>query len=126
MSFSLPKLAVVALLTQLLKPSRWHKWLLWFLGISCQAAQLATVGVLLGQCTPTRSLWNFSIKGQCWDKRILVAFCIGTAVYSAVVDLYLAAYPAAVLFKLQMPMKKKLALSAALGIGTMSVRDAWF
>lgn len=41
--------------------------------------------------------------------------------YSAVVDLYLAIYPATVLFKLQMSLKKKLAFSVALGIGSMSV-----
>ena len=40
---------------------------------------------------------------------------------SAVVDLYLAVYPAVVLAKLQLNIKKKLALSGALGIGSMCV-----
>ena len=119
MSFSLPKLAVIALLTQLLKPSTVHKWFLWTMGILCQFALLSTVGVLLGQCNPTRSLWDWSIEGKCFDKKILIAYCIATAVFSAFVDLYLALYPAVVLFKLQMPLKKKLALTVALGIGTM-------
>ena len=38
---------------------------------------------------------------------------------SAATDLYLAIYPAIVLFHLQLPIRKKLALSAALGIGSM-------
>lgn len=39
--------------------------------------------------------------------------------FSAFVDVYLAIYPAIVLFRLQMATKKKIALSCALGIGSM-------
>jgi hypothetical protein len=41
--------------------------------------------------------------------------------FSAAVDLYLAIYPATVLFTLQMKRKRKIALSVALGIGSMCV-----
>lgn len=44
------------------------------------------------------------------------------AALSAFVDLYLAVYPVAVLWKLNMSMRKKLALSSALGLGAMYVR----
>lgn len=39
---------------------------------------------------------------------------------SALMDLYLAVYPAVVLAKLQMNIKKKAALAAALGIGSVA------
>ena len=42
------------------------------------------------------------------------------AAFSAFVDLYLAVYPSFVLFKLQMSPRKKIALSAALGLGTVA------
>lgn len=35
-------------------------------------------------------------------------------------DLYLAIYPSFVLYKLQMSLRKKIALSAALGLGTLA------
>lgn len=38
---------------------------------------------------------------------------------SAFTDLYLAIYPAVVLFSLQIPLRKKVALTGALGIGSM-------
>ncbi|KAK8087154.1 hypothetical protein PG994_002128 [Apiospora phragmitis] len=114
-------LAVIALLTRILNPSRAHWWGLWAMGLLCFASLLATVGVLLGQCTPARSLWTFSITEKtCFDKNILVGYCIYAGAISAFVDLYLAIYPSLVLFKLQMPIKKKLALCAALGIGSVS------
>lgn len=42
-------------------------------------------------------------------------------VFSAFVDLYLALYPAFILFHLQMSLRKKIALSAALGLGSVYV-----
>lgn len=42
-------------------------------------------------------------------------------VFSALVDLYLALYPAFILFHLQMSLRKKIALSAALGLGSVYV-----
>lgn len=38
---------------------------------------------------------------------------------SAAVDLYLAVYPAVVLYRLQINLKKKVALSVALGFGSV-------
>jgi hypothetical protein len=38
---------------------------------------------------------------------------------SAMVDLYLAVYPAVILYGLRMNLKKKIALSIALGLGSM-------
>lgn len=76
MSFGFPKLGVIILLIRLLNPGRAHRYFLWALGIWCQLTLFATVGVLLGRCRPARSLWNFDIKGECFDTQILVAYCI--------------------------------------------------
>ncbi|CAH0051947.1 unnamed protein product [Clonostachys solani] len=138
-SLGLPKLAVVALLARILNPSRFHKWILWITGICCQLALLATVGMLLGLCIPARSLWNLSEGGKCFNMNFFIAYsiCAGCMyipsdskyyreglvltdiAYSAFVDIYLAVYPAIVLYKIQMPRKKKLFLSLALGVGSM-------
>ncbi|KAJ0161504.1 hypothetical protein CTA2_6107 [Colletotrichum tanaceti] len=120
MSFGLPKLAVVSLLTRLMNPRRLHRWFLWWLGIWCQLTLCVTAGLLLGRCTPARSLWDFSTQGTCISTDILIWFSVYAAAFSAFVDVYLAVYPAVVLFRLQMPLKKKFALTCALGIGGVS------
>ncbi|KAK1961221.1 integral membrane protein [Colletotrichum sublineola] len=120
MSFGLPKLAVICLLTRLLNPGVFHKWFLWWLGIWCQLTLAVTVVLLIGRCTPARALWDFSVTGTCFDPSILINYSIYAGAFSAFVDVYLAIYPAIVLFNLQMRLKKKLALSCALGIGTFS------
>ncbi|OHE92499.1 integral membrane protein [Colletotrichum orchidophilum] len=120
MSFGLPKLAVVSLLTRLLNPGVYHKWFLWWMGIWCQLTLFVTVGLLIGRCTPASSLWDFSIKGTCLSPDILINFSLYAGTFSAFVDVYLAMYPAIVLFRLQMAFKKKVVLSCALGIGAIS------
>ncbi|KAL2174026.1 uncharacterized protein P884DRAFT_250811 [Thermothelomyces heterothallicus CBS 202.75] len=120
LSFGLPKLAVVALLTRMMNPSRLHSIFLWFLAIFCQLSLMGCVGILFGQCTPTRSMWDFSVKGKCINPWILVNYSIYAGSFSGFVDLYFAVYPSIVLLKLQMSLKKKIALSFALGIGSVA------
>jgi len=97
-------------------------------------------------------MWDFSVKGTCFDINHLVNYGIYASgkltslnltnsrigadqckVFSAFVDIYLAIYPAIVLFHLQISLKKfapagsigispswkKFALAVALGIGAM-------
>ncbi|EXF73516.1 integral membrane protein [Colletotrichum fioriniae PJ7] len=120
MSFGLPKLAVVSLLIRLMNPGVYHKWFLWWMGIWCQLTLFVTVGLLIGRCTPASSLWDFSIEGTCFSPNVLINFSIYAGTFSAFVDVYLAMYPSIVLYRLQMPIKKKVALSCALGIGAIS------
>ncbi|KAK3386835.1 hypothetical protein B0H63DRAFT_468466 [Podospora didyma] len=121
MSFSLPKFAVVALLTRLLNPSRMHRIFLWSMVGLCQIVLGGCIVILFAQCTPSASQWDFSITGaKCWDKWLLVKYSMVAGGFSAFTDLYLAIYPTVVLFKLHLELKKKIALCIALGIGSIS------
>ncbi|KAK4033600.1 hypothetical protein C8A01DRAFT_19467 [Parachaetomium inaequale] len=120
LSFALPKLAVVALLTRMMNPARWHAILMWVLAVWCLVSLMGCVAILFGQCTPTRAMWTFSIKGECWSPWVLVNYSIYAGSFSAFTDLYFAVYPAIVLCNLQLNLKKKIALSCALGIGSVA------
>ena len=78
MSFGLPKLAVIHLLTRLLNPGRAHKTFLWAIGSLCVLSLLGCVALLFAQCTPVQSQWDFSLaeEMQCWDKSVLVNYAI--------------------------------------------------
>ncbi|KAK1641457.1 hypothetical protein BDP81DRAFT_418972 [Colletotrichum phormii] len=121
MSFGLPKLAVVALLTRIMNPSKWHAFFLWFIATLCLVNLIGCVIILFAQCQPSHAQWDFSVTDKtCWDKWILVYFAVFSGGFCAFVDLYLAIYLAVVLAKLQMSVRKKVALSIALGIGSIS------
>ncbi|EUC46837.1 hypothetical protein COCMIDRAFT_35570 [Bipolaris oryzae ATCC 44560] len=124
LSFGIPKLAVVALLTRIMNPSRGHAVFLWSMTSGCLLILLGCVVILFAQCTPTRSQWDFTVKGTCWSPWVLVYYAIVAGTISAIVDLYLAIYPAVVLYRLQMNVKKKIALSFALGLGSIAAAVA--
>lgn len=66
-----PKLAVIALLSRLLMPSRLHLWILWTMGIICCLSLTAMVTTLLLQCSPPEALWNFSLPRNCLHPKVL-------------------------------------------------------
>ncbi|KAF4907032.1 hypothetical protein CGCF415_v007546 [Colletotrichum fructicola] len=122
LAYTVPKFAVVALLVRILNPGRVHRIVLWSLATICLVLVLLCIIILFAQCTPSRAQWDFTItEKSCWSPWVLIDVAILTGAYSAALDLYLAIYPATVLMRLQMNIKKKLILSVALGIGSM-----WF
>ncbi|KAH7124441.1 hypothetical protein EDB81DRAFT_765800 [Dactylonectria macrodidyma] len=95
-SHAVPKFAVVSLLTKILSPSPSHVRLLWGAGNHQPAAHTS------GLCGILHALRH--------DRGAVDSF-------SALLDFYFAIYPAIVLWPMRMNLRKKLALSVALGFG---------
>lgn len=76
LSFGVPKLAVVALLTRITNPSRAHKWFLWAMASGCLLILFGCVVIIFAQCAPTRSQWDFSVEGTCWSPWVLIDYAI--------------------------------------------------
>ncbi|KAI8300770.1 hypothetical protein K4K59_001342 [Colletotrichum sp. SAR11_240] len=118
LAYTVPKFAVVALLVRILNPGRVHRIVLWSLATICLILVLLCIIILF---TPSRAQWDFTITDKsCWSPWVLINVAILTGAYSAALDLNLAVYPATVLMRLQMNIKKKVILSIALGIGSVS------
>ncbi|KUM60935.1 hypothetical protein ACN42_g6181 [Penicillium freii] len=121
-SFTTPKLAIAALLNRIMNPSRFHRIWLWILTSFVFVASTICIIVLFTFCDPPEALWKINLLSEgatCRSTTILVGYAIFAGVMSAVVDLYLAIYPTVILLRLQMSLKKKLALCAALGLGAV-------
>jgi hypothetical protein len=76
LSFAIPKLAVVALLTRIMNPSQRHKVFLWAMTVGCLVILMGCVIIIYAQCTPTQSQWDFSVPGTCWSPWILIYYAI--------------------------------------------------
>ncbi|TQN68218.1 hypothetical protein CSHISOI_07280, partial [Colletotrichum shisoi] len=120
LSFGLPKPAVVVLLTRILNPSKWQKRFLWTVATLCVANLFGFMAIIFGQCQPARLQWDSSVTGTCWSKWVLVSYATYSGAFCVFADVYLSIYPAVVLSKLQMDIRKKVALSVALGFGSIS------
>ncbi|CAI7652617.1 unnamed protein product [Penicillium viridicatum] len=122
-SFAIPKLAVAALLHRILNPNLTQRIIVW--GLVSLIAVIAIVNILVyvTMCDPQQALWKTSMvlsgEAKCRDIWILINYAIFNGAFSAFVDLFLAIYPGVVLFKLQMSLRKKIALTSAFGLGAI-------
>ncbi|TDZ24157.1 hypothetical protein Cob_v003393 [Colletotrichum orbiculare MAFF 240422] len=119
LSYTTPKLAVAILLVRLMNPTRYHQWFLWSLTLLCTISQLVAPPLHFLRCVPVEKNWNMSIDGKCFKYEAVAYYSVYAGAISAVTDVYLAVYPAVVLFGLQMSLKKKIGLSLALGVGAV-------
>ncbi|GFN15408.1 PAXNEB family protein [Aspergillus tubingensis] len=122
-SFALPKLAVAALLSRFLNPTTIQRAILWGLTGFVALVSCICILVLFTMCDPARALWDTSLlsKGaHCRSSWILVDYAIFTGAVSAFTDLYLAIYPTIILLKLNMSLRKRLALCTALGLSAVA------
>ncbi|QKX64296.1 uncharacterized protein TRUGW13939_11470 [Talaromyces rugulosus] len=121
LSFIVPKLGVTALLIRILNPTRQFKWVLWILVGASNLLIFGCVIIMYAQCTPAKATWTLGITDAvCWSPSVLEVYSIVAAALSGSVDLFLAIYPATVLWKLQMNRKKKIGLSITLGLGVIA------
>ncbi|KAF5643130.1 integral membrane protein PTH11 [Fusarium sp. NRRL 52700] len=117
LSLALPKFAVVSLLVKILFPSPRHVRLLWGLAIGNLVLMLGAFGVRFSECDPPSARWTAYAPAKCRNSTAIIVYSVVAGSFSALVDFYLALYPAVVLWSLQLHLKKKLALSVALGFG---------
>ncbi|EXM14085.1 hypothetical protein FOTG_17490 [Fusarium oxysporum f. sp. vasinfectum 25433] len=112
-----PKLAVVSLLSQVLFPSPRQLRVLWGLAVACLLSNTAVITLHFAQCKPASAFWTVDAEAKCWDPIYATVTAFSSSAFLAIVDFYLALYPAAVLWSLEMHLRKKLALSVALSFG---------
>ncbi|EED14894.1 conserved hypothetical protein [Talaromyces stipitatus ATCC 10500] len=121
LSFTVPKLGVTALLIRILNPTPRFTFFLWVFVGTIDLIIFGCVIILFAQCSPTRAVWTPEIHDlpgvRCWHPDVLANYSIGAGALSAFLDLFLALYPATVLYRLQMNRKKKIGLMVILGMG---------
>lgn len=81
LSFSLPKLAVSAMLDRILNPSLVNRIILWFLTVFAAIAAFICILILFTRCDPPKALWQTQLLQEgatCSDPWILVNYAIFT------------------------------------------------
>lgn len=119
-SFSLPKFAFIATLKRILNYGTKTTILFWGLALSSQACILATSVWWFVQCKPVEFGWNKAIDGTCADVSVLADLGYFTSAYSAFLDIFFALYPIPFIMRLNMPLKSRVAVSVALGLGVLA------
>ncbi|KAI1412107.1 hypothetical protein F5Y13DRAFT_47606 [Hypoxylon sp. FL1857] len=100
------------------------KWLKWYLILWTTFESLATIALLIVifvQCSPVEGLWNPVIPARRWDPNIelyLAFFSQSTLTFS---DLTYVLFPVLIIWKLNMPNRRKIALSALMSLSLLTM-----
>lgn len=136
--FGLPKLAALTLVVRLLDPKKWLRRFLWSIVIISQLSFICLICLVMGRCRPFKSLYKLDVEGHCMSIKVVADFGVyvggtwqptsvlpvirkltSSTALSALVDVILAVYPAVVLFRMPMSLRRRIGLTASLGLGAM-------
>ncbi|KAJ8133452.1 hypothetical protein O1611_g161 [Lasiodiplodia mahajangana] len=124
----LVKIAVGYLILRILGrgSSRSIKYFVWgLLGLNTLIGVLDAIFTFT-QCDIPAALWDASLapKAHCWRPSIKTDFGTFSASLNVVTDFILAVLPAAIVWRLQLSLSKRLGLAALFGVGILSVISA--
>ncbi|KAF3014705.1 hypothetical protein E8E14_006414 [Neopestalotiopsis sp. 37M] len=120
-TFSLPKLAIVALIQRLLniRTLSWTGGLMWTLAALGQAFIFVVSVLWYKQCQPVAYQWDRSLEGSCPRHAALENWGYVSSAYSAFLDVLFALYPIPSIMRLNMSLRRRLSISVALGLSSI-------
>ena len=104
--------------------SKVRAWFLYILLALLITINIATVGIIFGQCLPARKLWEPSINGHCLSPTIQPDYSYFQGSFSALSDLVLALFPTVIIWNLQMRLSVKIGIASAMGLGVFAAAAA--
>lgn len=87
------------------------------------AFMIATVTAMQLGCRPINKNWDFTVPGECYDKKKLE---IATASISLAFDIIILLLPQKVIWQLQMSLNQKLSVSVIFSVGVLACLSACF
>lgn len=95
---------------------RGTKWAIWFGLAACSVFYLVTFFMDVFRCKPVAAAWNPTVGGTCLS---YAAFPWATGVFNVISDFYILLLPLPIIFKMHMPMARRLRIASIFGLGTL-------
>lgn len=103
-----------------LSNTRWHTWVLQTINVLLIFIAIPLITLTYAQCKPAALLWDPSLHGYCWDPSRQGTFALFQGSFGALTDLVYALFPLLILWKLQIPLKRKFLLASIMCLGVFS------
>jgi hypothetical protein len=103
---------------RMFKTDRGTKWGIWIGLTACSIFYIVTFFIDVFRCKPVEAAWNPTVNGTCLS---YAAFPWATGVFHVVSDFYILMLPLPVIFKMHMPLARRLRVVSIFGLGTLSV-----
>lgn len=116
--------ASVCVLLFRLSSKRIYRWVIWINLITTTLVSMAFFFILVFQCSPPQYFWRqlYGDDGHCHNKLLVTYSTTVYSIFSALSDWCLGLLPIAILWKVQINLRTKVAIASLLSLGMMSVR----
>jgi hypothetical protein len=116
------KVAVALLIVRLLnRASVWRRWSLYVASGWTVINTAIMIILTFAQCENAAALWDNDVKARtkCWKPHVQSSFSIYGATVNAIMDFFLAFVPVTLVWGLNTDLRKRVALIALLGCGSL-------
>ncbi|KAF2729250.1 hypothetical protein EJ04DRAFT_447633 [Polyplosphaeria fusca] len=117
------KVAIAFLILRLLnRASVWRRWSLYIAIGWTTINSVLMIAFTFAQCENPAALWDDETraKTKCWDPKVQSSFSIYGGAVHALTDFFLALLPLSLVWGLRTDLRKKVALCALLGCGSLT------
>lgn len=118
-TLTLMKISILLFLLRLSKFDHLRRSL-WFLIAFLILSHLPLTILLIVQCRPIEKYWLQDLPGTCWSKDTREKIIISQGVVSVVTDFIGAAFPVVLLWKVDIPLRRKVGLCLLMGLGVVT------
>lgn len=98
---------------------RFVYWGIWCVVVTMNLVLAFNVVLQFIWCYPAARAWNPDVRGQCWDRVVVVKYTEFAAYYSAAMDFTLALVPWKVIVGLRMRPKEKIGVLVCMSLGIL-------
>lgn len=119
------KISVAFLILRIIRRSKWRRAFLIYAAM-IGTFLFSTIAIIITfiQCRPVAALWNPNLvvagKATCWPPRISSSYQLFNGSWLAFIDLALALLPSTIIWSLQLNLKRKVGISAVMGLGVFA------
>lgn len=110
------KTSILLFYRRIFQIQRWFRWMVYGMIIYLWLWVIAVFFAAIFQCHPVAYLWDTSLNGSCFDR---LAFYRWLSIPNLLHDVTLLVFPAPMVWRLQMPIKQKAALSGVFLVGSL-------
>ncbi|KAF2874067.1 hypothetical protein BDV95DRAFT_592203 [Massariosphaeria phaeospora] len=115
------RVSLALLLLSIVGNKVWRKWVLWSLVYLQFVIGTVYVVVTFTQCRPLPRLWDKKVHGNCWNILVQRDVAYFQSSFNVVTDFILAAFPAFVIWELNIKKQEKISLIILMSLGVFAM-----
>lgn len=112
------KLCILLGYLRIFKIDRYTRWAIWFGMFACTVFYVVSFCVTAFRCKPVAAAWVPAIPGECLDYD---TFPLATGYFNFLTDFYILLVPLPAIFRLKLPLVRRLRIASIFGLGVLYV-----